>query len=166
MADPLCAPLSATLADAARGQGAKVHVGGTYVCMEGPQFSTRAESHLYRSWGGAIIGMTNLQEAKLAREAEICFATLALATDYDCWRESEEAVRVEDILAVLAANTELAQRTVAGVAAAMDDGRECACRRALDNAIVTAAAAVPDERRRELACLLARVQGTQEERVD
>ena len=95
LADPFCPDLSRILSDAASAAGATVHKGGTYVCIEGPQFSTRAESHLYRSWGAHVIGMTNLQEAKLAREAEICFATLALATDYDCWNEKAGAVEIE-----------------------------------------------------------------------
>ena len=112
LADPFCKDLSATLIDAARSEGAQVHGAGTYVCMEGPQFSTRAESHLYRSWGAHVIGMTNLQEAKLAREAEICFATLALATDYDCWNESAGDVEIEHVLTVLKNNVDLAQRTI------------------------------------------------------
>src|SRR5204862_8367496 len=111
-ADPFCGPLSKALAGAARAQGATVHEGGVYVCMEGPHFSTRAESHLYRSWGAQVIGMTNLQEAKLAREAELCFATMALATDYDCWNTAHAAVQIEDVLRVLQANVALAQRTV------------------------------------------------------
>ena len=128
-ADPYCPNLSRAVADAARGAGATVHVGGTYVCMEGPLFSTRAESHLYRSWGASVIGMTNLQEAKLAREAEICFATMALATDYDCWRTGHDDVAIEDILKVLAANVDLARRTIAGVAGSLPE-RTCACSRA------------------------------------
>src|SRR4030095_13479237 len=97
LADPFCRDLSSVLASAANSEGANVHAGGTYLCMEGPQFSTRAESHLYRSWGAHVIGMTNLQEAKLAREAEICFATLALATDYDCWNESAGDVEIDHV---------------------------------------------------------------------
>src|SRR5512132_2875297 len=112
LADPLCKDLSGVLDHAASQCGATVHRGGTYLCMEGPQFSTRAESNLYRSWGAHIIGMTNLQEAKLAREAEICFATLALATDYDCWREGHDDVEIGEILKVIAANVELARRAV------------------------------------------------------
>src|SRR5207237_9808955 len=116
-ADPVCPSLSRVLAEAARAEGAVVHAGGTYLCMEGPQFSTRAESHLYRSWGAHVIGMTNLQEAKLAREAEICFATLALATDYDCWNTAHGDVEIEDVLRVLAANLDLARRPVGRLAA-------------------------------------------------
>ena len=113
-ADPFCPRLSRALVDAARSAGATVHAGGTYVCMEGPAFSTRAESHLYRSWGAHVIGMTNLQEAKLAREAELCFATLALATDYDCWHAGHDDVQIEEILKVLAANVDLARRDGGG----------------------------------------------------
>jgi len=133
-----------------------VHAGGTYVCMEGPQFSTRAESHLYRSWGAHVIGMTNLQEAKLAREAEICFATLALATDYDCWNTAHGDVKIEDVLRVLAANVDLARRTIARVAAALPARTGCPCPTALDHAIITERAAIPASVRRDLAPLLRR----------
>src|SRR5499426_2328297 len=130
-ADPVCPALSKAVGAAARAEGATVHQGGVYVCMEGPAFSTRAESHLYRSWGAQVIGMTNLQEAKLAREAELCFATLALATDYDCWRTGHADVAIDEILRVLAANADLARRTVAAVAATLPDRSGCACARAL-----------------------------------
>jgi 5'-methylthioadenosine phosphorylase len=136
-ADPFCKDLSAKLVDAARQEKARVHAGGTYLCMEGPQFSTRAESKLYRSWGAAVIGMTNLQEAKLAREAEICFGTLALATDYDCWNETAEDVDIEHVLAVLKQNVDLAQRTIRRVAASLDERRSCSCASALKDAIIT-----------------------------
>src|ERR671919_2019927 len=109
LADPFCKDLSTRLADAATQEGATVHKGGTYVCMEGPQFSTRAESRLYRSWGADVIGMTNLQEAKLAREAEICFATLALVTDYDCWHPGHEAVSIDTVVEYLNKNVRNAQ---------------------------------------------------------
>jgi 5'-methylthioadenosine phosphorylase len=155
-ADPFCAPLSRALAAAARGAGATVHEGGVYVCMEGPHFSTRAESHLYRSWGAHVIGMTNLQEAKLAREAELCFATLALATDYDCWRTGHEDVRIEDVLRVLTANVELARRTVAGVAAALSGRGGCACARALEHAIITPREVIPEAVLRDLAPIVGR----------
>src|SRR5204863_512333 len=143
LADPFCKDISERLANAATEEGATVHRGGTYLCMEGPQFSTRAESHLYRSWGAAIIGMTNLQEAKLAREAEMCFATLALATDYDCWNEAAGDVEIEDVLRVLAANVDLARRTVGRVAAALPARTGCPCPTALDHAIITDRAAIP-----------------------
>ena len=150
-ADPFCAPLSKALAAAARGQGATVHEGGVYVCMEGPHFSTRAESHLYRSWGAQVIGMTNLQEAKLAREAELCFATMALATDYDCWRAGHDDVAIDDILKVLAANVDLARRTVADVAKALPDRSHCGCAKALEYAIITDRTAIPAQVKRDLA---------------
>src|SRR2546427_10330624 len=156
LADPFCKDLSAILAAAANSEGAKVHAGGTYLCMEGPQFSTRAESHLYRNWGAHVIGMTNLQEAKLAREAEICFATLALATDYDCWNTAHGDVEIENVLRVLAANVGLARRTVVRGAAALPARTGCPCPTALDHAIITDRAAIPATVRRELAPLLRR----------
>ena len=150
LADPFCKDLSATLIDAARSEGAQVHAAGTYVCMEGPQFSTRAESHLYRSWGAHVIGMTNLQEAKLAREAEICFATLALATDYDCWNESAGNVEIEHVLTVLKNNVDLAQRTIRRAVAKLSAPRACACASALKDAIITERARIPKKLRGEL----------------
>jgi len=142
-ADPLCPSLSRVLADAARAERATVHVGGVYVCMEGPAFSTRAESHLYRSWGAHVIGMTNLQEAKLAREAELCFATMALATDYDCWNTAHADVQIEEILRVLQANVDLARRTIARVAASVPARSGCPCPTALQHAIITDRALIP-----------------------
>src|SRR5437868_9052680 len=155
-ADPLCPNLSRVIAEAARAEGATVHAGGVYVCMEGPQFSTRAESHLYRSWGAHVIGMTNLQEAKLAREAEICLATMALATDYDCWNTAHGDVQIDDVIRVLQANVDLAGRTVGRVAAALPARTGCPCPTALDHAIITDRAAIPATVRRELAPLLRR----------
>jgi 5'-methylthioadenosine phosphorylase len=142
-ADPVCPALSNILAASGRECGLTVHRGGTYVCMEGPQFSTRAESFLYRSWGADVIGMTNLTEARLAREAEICYATLALVTDFDCWREATEAVSVEAVLAVLARNADAARRTMRAAVTRVDGARTCACRDALRYAILTDARAVP-----------------------
>jgi 5'-methylthioadenosine phosphorylase len=156
-ADPLCPNLSRALAVAARAEGATVHAGGTYVCMEGPQFSTRAESHLYRSWGASVIGMTNLQEAKLAREAEICLATLALATDYDCWHDEQADVDIQEVLRVIAANVDLARRTVARIAAAPPPRTGCPCPTALEHAIVTDRAAIPEAVRRDLAPIAGRL---------
>jgi 5'-methylthioadenosine phosphorylase len=150
LADPFCKDLSAILIEAARVEGAKVHSGGTYVCMEGPQFSTRAESHLYRSWGAHVIGMTNLQEAKLAREAEICFATLALATDYDCWNERAGDVEIEHVLTVLKNNVELAQRTIRRAVARPLPPRACGCSVALKDAIITERARIPKKLRADL----------------
>src|ERR687896_1601850 len=123
-AHPFCKPLSAIAHESGREAGATVHKGGTYVCMEGPQFSTLAESKLYRSWGMDIIGMTNLQEAKLAREAEICYSTIALVTDYDCWHPDHDSVTVEMIIANLTQNARTAQKVIAGAVGALDE-RTC-----------------------------------------
>jgi 5'-methylthioadenosine phosphorylase len=154
-ADPICASLPFALAEAGRAAGATIHVGGTYVCMEGPQFSTRAESHLYRSWNVDVIGMTNLTEAKLSREAEICYATMALITDYDCWHESEEPVNVETVIAYLQKNAatacEIIRRSVPKLANAK---RICSCPTALENSILTAPHAIPDSIKRDLAPLI------------
>ena len=150
LADPFCPTLSGILARAAAGEGARVHEGGTYLCMEGPQFSTRAESHMYRGWGAHVIGMTNLQEAKLAREAEICFGTLALATDYDCWNEHAGDVEIENVLAVLAQNVELAQKTIRRALAALGEPRNCGCASALKDAIITDKSRIPKKVRAEL----------------
>jgi 5'-methylthioadenosine phosphorylase len=150
-ADPFCPALSTALAGAARTSGTTVHTGGTYVCMEGPQFSTRAESQLYRTWGAHVIGMTNLQEAKLAREAELCFATLALATDYDCWRTGHADVQIDDILRVLAANVDVARRTVAQLAGRLPARSGCGCAQALRDAIITDRASIPEATRAALA---------------
>jgi 5'-methylthioadenosine phosphorylase len=159
LADPFCPELSETLARAAREDGAKVHHKGTYLCMEGPQFSTRAESRLYRSWGADVIGMTNLQEAKLAREAEICFTTLALATDYDCWNEAAGDVEIERVLAVLKQNVDLAQRIIRRILDRLPERRLCGCADALKDAIITDPKKIPDKRRRELAPLIGKYLG-------
>jgi 5'-methylthioadenosine phosphorylase len=150
LADPFCKDLAAKLANAATQEDAKVHARGTYLCMEGPQFSTRAESHLYRGWGAAVIGMTNIQEAKLAREAEICFATLALATDYDCWNEAVGNVEIEQVLKVLQQNVELAQRTIRRVVTALSDARSCGCESSLKDAIITERTRIPKNVRANL----------------
>jgi 5'-methylthioadenosine phosphorylase len=137
-ADPIWEPLRQVVLQAARSTGATVHDGGTYLCMEGPLFSTRAESMLYRSWGVDVIGMTNLQEAKLAREAEIAYATLALATDYDCWHDSEEDVSVAGVLAVIQANVETAKRVIAATAELLAARAEpISCAGVMDHAIIT-----------------------------
>src|SRR5687767_4438006 len=130
-AHPFCRPLSAIAFASAQSSGAAVHKGGTYVCMEGPQFSTLAESMLYRSWGMDIIGMTNLQEAKLAREAEICYATVALVTDYDCWHPSHDEVTVDMIVANLTQNARMAQQVIASAVDALPFDRTCECATAL-----------------------------------
>jgi len=150
-AHPFCGRLSELAFGSARTAGATVHKGGTYVCMEGPQFSTLAESQLYRSWGMDIIGMTNLQEAKLAREAEICYATIALVTDYDCWHPDHDQVTVEMIIANLTQNARMAQQVMAGAVAALPFERACECATALKHAIITRPDVVPDEVKRELA---------------
>jgi 5'-methylthioadenosine phosphorylase len=154
--DPVCPALSRALVAGARKLGATVHAGGTYVCMEGPQFSTRAESELYRSWGASIIGMTNLQEAKLAREAELCFATLALATDYDCWKQDAHEVAIADVLAVLQANVAMAKRVIHDVAPALPSDSGCGCGRALEHAIITDRARIPAQLQRDLAPIIGR----------
>ena len=161
-AHPFCAPLSdivyraaqaAGLGAATAGASASpvVHKGGTYVCMEGPQFSTLAESQLYRSWGMDVIGMTNLQEAKLAREAEICYATLALVTDYDCWHPDHDSVTVDLIIANLLQNAAMAQKAIAEAVARLPFERTCECASALKYAIITRPDAIPAEVKRELA---------------
>jgi 5'-methylthioadenosine phosphorylase len=149
-AHPTCADLSAVAADAAEAVGAAVHRGGTYVNMEGPQFSTMAESRLYRSWGMDVIGMTNLQEAKLAREAEICYATLALVTDYDCWHPDHDSVTVDLIIAHLMQNAETAKRTIAEAVARLTGPPTCACTTALATAIITPLESVPAQTKKDL----------------
>jgi 5'-methylthioadenosine phosphorylase len=150
-AHPFCAPLSGIAYRASESAGATVHKGGTYVCMEGPQFSTLAESRLYRSWGMDIIGMTNLQEAKLAREAEICYTTIALVTDYDCWHPEHDQVTVEMIVANLTQNAKTAQQVIANAVDALPFQRTCECATALKYAIITRRDAVPETLTRELA---------------
>lgn len=158
-AHPFCPTLSGIAAEAATDAGATVHRGGTYVCMEGPQFSTLAESQLYRSWKMDIIGMTNLQEAKLAREAEICFATLALVTDYDCWHPDHDQVTVDMIIKTLQANATMAQRIIAHAVSRLPVERSCECATALAGAIITRAEAMPRDVRANLAPLIERYVG-------
>ncbi|MEO7119161.1 MAG: S-methyl-5'-thioadenosine phosphorylase [Candidatus Limnocylindrales bacterium] len=154
-ADPVCGHLAQVAYDSAVSAGATVHKGGTYVCMEGPAFSTRAESHLYRAWGAHIIGMTNLQEAKLAREAEICYATIALVTDYDCWHPDHDHVTVEMVIHNLTQNARTAQQVIAGAVAALNGvPRHCGCGQALATAIITRPDAVPEATRQKLAPIL------------
>ena len=156
LADPVCPALARTLERGARSGGLEVHFGGTYVCMEGPQFSTRAESHLYRAWGADVIGMTNLTEARLAREAEICYASLAFVTDYDCWREHTEDVSVETILAILAENSAAARRALADAVARVDPERACACREAMRFGIITNPKAISAAARERLRPIVGR----------
>ena len=150
-AHPLCATLSRMAFRSAEAVGATVHRGGTYVCMEGPQFSTLAESRLYRSWKMDIIGMTNLQEAKLAREAEICYATLALVTDYDCWHPDHDHVTVDMIVQNLLHNAETAKRVIRQVVGALPVDRSCECGSALSAAIITRPEVIPDQTKTDLA---------------
>jgi len=156
-ADPFCPELRRLLIAAAVREGATVHRAGTYLCMEGPAFSTRAESRLYRSWGVDVIGMTNLTEAKLAREAEICYATLALVTDYDCWHEEEEDVSVETLVSNLKANAALAARALRTAVLATPPKRaSCTCGDALKGALITSREDIPPETKRKLRPILGR----------
>ena len=153
-ADPFCPYTSKVIVEAGREVGATVHEGGTYVCIEGPQFSTRAESNVYRQLGFDIIGMTNLQEAKLAREAEICYATMAMVTDYDVWYEGGEDVTLEQVLSNVARNVETAQAIVRRVVAHLDPARDCGCRHAVEFAINTPAELIPPQAREKLDLLI------------
>ncbi len=154
-AHPFCADLGRVLGAACRTAGATVHEGGTYICIEGPQFSTRAESELYRSWGMDIIGMTNIQEARLAREAEICYATLAMVTDYDCWHPEHDAVTADEIIKNLVTNAATAKRVLRAAVQGLPAGeRACECATALAHALVTAAELVPAQVKSELAPII------------
>lgn len=154
MAEPYCSELSGLVARAAETTGRTVHRGGTYVCIEGPQFSTRAESRIYRQWGVDVIGMTAMPEARLAREAELCYTTLALATDYDVWHESAEPVTVEQVSANLAKNVDAAKETLRRALAALPSTRGCACGTALAHSIVTQRDRIPPETRQKLELLV------------
>lgn len=149
-ADPVCSGLADLVQQAAEQISFPIKRGGTYVCMEGPAFSTRAESNLYRSWGMDLIGMTNLQEAKLAREAEICYVTIAMVTDYDCWHDGEDDVSVEMLLGYLRKNSESAKRLIAETIALVPDNEDCSCHSSLDGAIITAPEAMPEEAKQRL----------------
>jgi len=153
LADPYCPALRERLTSAAEEAGAVVHEGGTLVCMEGPQFSTRAESFLYRSFGASLIGMTALPEAKLAREASLCYATLALATDYDCWHEHHDSVTVDSVLEVMRRNIAAARKTLVNLVSGFD-GWECSCPRALDGAILTQEERLTPELKERLRLIL------------
>src|SRR5277367_4690883 len=152
--DPVCPTVVSAFVQACAEVGVVGKQGGTYVCMEGPQFSTRAESNLYRSWGADVIGMTNLQEAKLAREAEICYATMAMVTDYDCWREGHDDVTIEQVIAVVHQNADSAAKVVRTAIAAMPTEKSCGCGDALKYAILTDRKAIPVETRKKLSILL------------
>lgn len=143
--DPTCDELRGILRDAAQSAGATLHVGGSYVCIEGPQFSTRAESNIYRSWNASVIGMTNIPEAKLAREAELCYATIALATDYDSWHEEEDAVNALKVLEIMSKNVEMARKIIKESTTKISSKRSCNCGNTLQHAIVTRAEFIPTE---------------------
>ncbi len=153
-AHPFCRILSGIAYESGTTSGATIHKGGTYVCMEGPQFSTLAESKLYRSWGMDIIGMTNLQEAKLAREAEICYTTIALVTDYDCWHPDHDSVTVEMVMSTLSKNAATAQQIIAGAVERLPYERTCECASALKYALVTRPEMVPDQVKKDLAPII------------
>lgn len=156
-ADPVCNCLSNTLYRAAQAAGATVHQGGTYICMEGPAFSTRAESHMYRQLGGSIIGMTNLTEAKLAREAELCYATIALSTDYDCWHETHDDVTVEAILEIIHKNVTMAKEIIRHAVAPAAEKCNCNCAETLTNAIITDKTKIPENTIKKLEPILGRL---------
>jgi len=153
-ADPICPELAEVVSGACHSAGVTVKNGGTYLCMEGPAFSTKAESNVYRSWGMDVIGMTNLQEAKLAREAEICYVTVAMVTDYDCWHADHDAVTVSDIIGNLTKNAENACKVVAAAVARMPTDRACKCGSALAHALFTDRALVPEATRTKLGILI------------
>jgi len=163
LAAPFCADLSAQLARAAQDVAPRVHRGGTYVCTEGPQFSTRAESRIFRQWGVDVIGMTAMPEARLAREAEMCYATLALVTDYDVWHESAESVSVEQVTANLGKNSAVAKEALRRLLPLLADERTCPCAHALANSIVTAPERIPPEARKRLALIAGKYLGTSPE---
>ena len=153
-ADPICPQLAGIVQKAASSSGISVKAGGTYLCMEGPAFSTKAESNVYRSWGMDVIGMTNLQEAKLAREAEICYVTVAMVTDYDCWHPHHDAVTVSEIIGNLMKNAENAAKVVAATVASMPAERACKCGSALQHALITDAKSVPEATKKKLSLLI------------
>jgi 5'-methylthioadenosine phosphorylase len=153
-ADPVCPVLSQILFESGKEVGATVHKGGTYICIEGPQFSTRAESKLYRSWGVDIIGMTNIPEAKLAREAEICYATIAFATDYDCWHETAGDVSIGDVLRILAESTKIAKSAIRLAVKQIPEKRECVCSNALKYAVITGKKSIPEKTKKDLELII------------
>lgn len=156
MAEPVCSQLSQVLFNASIDSGATVHNGGTYICIEGPQFSTKAESELYRSWNVDVIGMTNMPEAKLARESEICYSTLALSTDYDCWHEEHDDVTVEDIIETLIKNVDMAKKIIKNVVSIIPEKKKCDCSTALSNAIITGADEIKNSDNEKIKLLIER----------
>jgi 5'-methylthioadenosine phosphorylase len=160
--DPVCATVARAASEACASTAVVGKLGGTYICMEGPQFSTKAESNLYRSWGADVVGMTNLQEAKLAREAEICYATVAMVTDYDCWHPHHDSVTIDQIVAVLHQNAENAAKVVRATVAALPSGSEartCACATAAQYAILTQKDAIPQAAKDRLKLLFGKYLG-------
>jgi 5'-methylthioadenosine phosphorylase len=154
--DPVCPRMVAAVAAVLREGGVRFHTGCTYVAMEGPVFSSRAESELYRGWGAHVIGMTSIPEAKLAREAEICYATLALSTDYDCWHQTEEEVSVDAVIQLIAKNISVAKQTIAGLCRRFPPPGACKCQKALEGALLTPVDLIPEETRRRLEVLAGR----------
>lgn len=154
MAEPVCSRLLQTLFEVLNAMNAKVHKGGTYICIEGPQFSSLAESHLFRSWGVDVIGMTNMPEAKLAREAEICYATLALSTDYDCWHKDHDNVAVDDVIKILLQNSELAKKVIKSTVAQISSEKSCNCSNSLENAIITSRDCIEENLKNKYALLI------------
>jgi 5'-methylthioadenosine phosphorylase len=160
-ADPVCPEVARVAKQACDRAGVTSKLGGTYLCIEGPQFSTKAESNLYRSWGVDVIGMTNLQEAKLSREAEICYATIAMVTDYDCWHPAHDSVTVEQIVAVLTRNAENACNVVRQAVAQMPATRNCKCGSALEFAIMTDRSRIPQQARERLRLIIGKYIGNE-----
>lgn len=156
MANPVCSQLADILYYIGKNMGISIHRGGTYLCIEGPQFSTKAESRIYRQWGVDVIGMTNIPEAKLAREAEICYATLALSTDYDCWHETEEDVTVEQIIKILMKNVKVAKSIIKEAMKRIPVERECSCAKALENAVITSPKFISKEEKERLSLIIGR----------
>ncbi len=154
MADPVCPVLSERLYNAGKDKGITMHKGGTYLCIEGPQFSSRAESNLYRQWGVDIIGMTNMPEAKLAREAEICYATLALATDYDCWYQGMKDVGVEDVVKIMNENVVNAKKIIGAVVPLIEKERKCICAHALKDSFLTSPELIPQKTKNDLKYII------------
>lgn len=156
MADPVCPHLSRILFESARSSGATVHMGGTYICIEGPQFSTRGESELYRKWDVDVIGMTNMPEAKLAREAEICYSTMALSTDYDCWHDEHDEVTVDSLTETLRKNVDTAKSVIKGLTASIPDKMECECGSSLKSSIITPQSEITSADREKVDVLVRR----------
>ncbi|HSE42385.1 MAG TPA: S-methyl-5'-thioadenosine phosphorylase [Acidobacteriota bacterium] len=154
MANPVCPHLSALIEKSCKSNGVTTHKGGTYICIEGPQFSTKGESLIYRKWGVDVIGMTNMPEAKLAREAEICYATMALVTDFDCWHESEEVVTIDAVIATLMKNVNNARSILRTIVQGFPISRDCECSKALANGVITQKEFVPEKTLKDLELIV------------